>query len=166
MDGLVDIDEFEHLWQIQVTFKKALAEESAKSVPLVPNTKSLHMKLWYIFEEPSKSKLGAWISLFIMFVITVSVTSFVLETVPACRYWTGGSPGKGQYVGLPIFGILETISVIVFTIEYVSRLALVGFAPPENYSFCSKIKKFVTGTMNIIDLIAILPYYLELLVPG
>ena len=165
-NGLVDIDEFEHLWQIQVTFKKKLEEETARNVPLIPKVKQCHLKVWYIFEEPSSSKIGTWVSLFIMFVIAVSVTSFVMESVPVFRYWTGGSPGNGQFVGLPIFGILETLSVIVFTFEYVVRLLLVGFAPPDNMSFCMKIRKFVTGTLNTIDLIAILPFYMELLVPA
>lgn len=51
----------------------------------------------------------------------------------------------------PAFVYLETICVVWFTIEYVLRFAV---APNR----C----QFIFGLLNIVDLIAILPFYLEI----
>lgn len=51
----------------------------------------------------------------------------------------------------PAFGYMETICIMWFTVEYLLRFAV---SPTK----C----KFVCGLMNLVDLIAIVPFFLEL----
>ncbi|EGT45979.1 CBN-KVS-1 protein [Caenorhabditis brenneri] len=51
----------------------------------------------------------------------------------------------------PIFGYVETICIIWFTVEFIVRLAVT----PNRF-------QFLVGIMNIVDMIAIIPFYLEL----
>lgn len=58
-----------------------------------------------------------------------------------------------------ISGIIETASVIIFTIEYVLRIWTADLLYPEKNYFVAKIKYFFSF-LAIIDLLAILPFYL------
>ncbi|CAD6197305.1 unnamed protein product [Caenorhabditis auriculariae] len=51
----------------------------------------------------------------------------------------------------PIFGYVETTCIIWFTFEFILRLAVTP-----------KRLQFLVGIMNIVDLIAIVPFYLEM----
>ncbi|VDK47193.1 unnamed protein product [Anisakis simplex] len=61
--------------------------------------------------------------------------------------------GKTQVIWepLPIFGHVETVCIIWFTFEYLLRISV---APNR--------LQFVCGIMNIVDLMAIVPFYLEI----
>lgn len=85
------------------------------------------------------SPLASIISNIILVAIVVSTLSFIIGTEPGLE----GSPWLDQ---------LEVVVVIMFTSEYVTRF-LVTFE-----SRCS----FVLAPMNIVDLLAILPWYIEL----
>lgn len=56
--------------------------------------------------------------------------------------------------GLPEWDTLEVVSVIAFTTEFVLRL----LTTPD-------LNKFCTGVMNMVDLVAILPFYIEIMFP-
>lgn len=75
---------------------------------------------------------------FIILLIIVNIISFTLETEKAI---CASCPG--------IFNAIEIFSVIVFTLEYIIRI----------YTARDKAK-FVLSPMAIIDLLAILPFYL------
>ena len=168
--GEIDFNEFKQLWGMQIDFKRKAEKAKHVSPPLLPQECSNRfVQLFYIFDDPSKSLVGHYVSLFIMLIIVISVTCFVLESMPELRYWTGGSPGRGEFVGLPFFGVIEVVSIIVFTIEYLVRFLLVGFIPSvhddDERNFCQKVSNFTFGIMNMIDFVAIVPFYIELFVP-
>lgn len=52
---------------------------------------------------------------------------------------------------LPIFGFAETMCIFWFTFEYILRITV---APNRLQFFC--------GIMNIVDLVAIIPFFLEI----
>uniref|UniRef100_A0A1I8BMW8 BTB domain-containing protein n=1 Tax=Meloidogyne hapla TaxID=6305 RepID=A0A1I8BMW8_MELHA len=85
------------------------------------------------------------------FFIAVSVLCNIIETIP-CKYLahTYGSISCGDLYEKQFF-VLDTACVVIFTIEYLFRL----YAAPDR---C----KFVRSIMSLIDVIAILPYYIGL----
>uniref|UniRef100_A0A915AWC3 Potassium channel tetramerisation-type BTB domain-containing protein n=1 Tax=Parascaris univalens TaxID=6257 RepID=A0A915AWC3_PARUN len=52
---------------------------------------------------------------------------------------------------MPIFGHIETVCIVWFTLEYLLRLTV-----------ASNRLQFIFAVMNIVDLLAIIPFYLEI----
>ncbi|XP_005998694.1 potassium voltage-gated channel subfamily D member 2 [Latimeria chalumnae] len=108
-------------------------------------------KMWRAFENPHTSTLALVFYYVTGFFIAVSVIANVVETVPC-----GSSPNVvrdlpcGERYALAFF-CLDTACVMIFTVEYLLRLA----AAPNRY-------KFVRSVMSIIDVVAIMPYYIGL----
>ncbi|KAI6183642.1 Potassium voltage-gated channel subfamily F member 1 [Aphelenchoides bicaudatus] len=73
------------------------------------------------------------------------------QTVVASNVSKSRSPPDVTWEPNPAFGYVEVICVIWFTIEYVLRLVVT----PNRLVF-------MRGILNIVDLIAIFPFYLEL----
>jgi hypothetical protein len=84
-----------------------------------------------------------------MFVIVFSVATMVFESFPHYSY---NEAGDENLVAKGHFFILETICIMIFTLEYGAR----WYCVPEKCSFMMQ-------PMNVIDFLAIAPYYLELL---
>ncbi|XP_016379755.1 potassium voltage-gated channel subfamily D member 3-like [Sinocyclocheilus rhinocerous] len=84
------------------------------------------------------------------FFIAISVITNVVETVPC-----GSMPNQrdipcGERYTEAFF-CMDTACVMIFTVEYLMRL----FAAPSRY-------RFMRSVMSIIDVVAILPYYIGL----
>ena len=88
-----------------------------------------------IFEKVLNNK---YVENFIILLILLNITVFILQTEPIINE---------KYAN--IFGQIEFYSVIIFTIEYLMRL------------FTLKSVKEIFSFMMIIDLLAILPFYLS-----
>ena len=161
----ISLEEFKMIWTCYVQHKD---EQGSAEAPmtLFPKTKDKLLSLFLIFDDPHTSKVSHWVSIFIMTTIILSVTCFVLESVPALRYWDGGAVGRGRDTALPAFEYIETYSIVVFTVEYLVRFFIVGMAPPFHVQWWKKTIKFVMHPMNIIDFIAILPFYIGLVAKG
>ena len=105
-------------------------------------------------EGYSKDRPGPWLNLFLIALITLNVVAIFLESVDAifARYEMA-------------FWVFEVFSVIVFTIEYFARvwssidLKKISDASP----IVGRIKYMLTP-LALVDLIAILPFYLSLYV--
>ncbi|XP_022283348.2 A-type voltage-gated potassium channel KCND2 isoform X2 [Canis lupus baileyi] len=108
-------------------------------------------RVWRAFENPHTSTMALVFYYVTGFFIAVSVIANVVETVPC-----GASPGHakelpcGERYAVAFF-CLDTACVMIFTVEYLLRLA----AAPSRY-------RFVRSVMSIIDVVAILPYYIGL----
>ncbi len=63
------------------------------------------------------------------------------------------------------FYVFELFSVVVFSIEYLLRLWTSDLKYPEEKSKRKAAFRFVFSQMGIIDLLAILPFYLDLFLP-
>ncbi len=92
------------------------------------------------FIENPDSKSGKVFSLIIQLLIVVSVVGFSIETLPDISAETRAFLEK-----------LEVFCIIVFTIEYFLRIYL-----------SSHKLKFIFSFFGIIDLLAILPFYLAI----
>ncbi|XP_065104197.1 A-type voltage-gated potassium channel KCND1 [Paramisgurnus dabryanus] len=127
--------------------------EMATDAPLPPHS-TRRERLWRAFENPHTSTMALVFYYVTGFFIAVSVIANVVETVP-CR------PLKGSKKELPCgekyslaFFCMDTACVLIFTFEYLMRL----FAAPSR---C----KFMRSVMSVIDVVAIMPYYIGLVMP-
>ncbi|XP_073508174.1 A-type voltage-gated potassium channel KCND2 isoform X2 [Phyllobates terribilis] len=123
--------------------------DSTMEGPLPPM--SARQKMWRAFENPHTSTLALVFYYVTGFFIAVSVMANVLETVP-CGTMPGSMrelPCGERYV--VAFFCLDTACVMIFTVEYLLRL----MAAPSRY-------RFVRSVMSIIDVVAIMPYYIGL----
>ncbi|XP_026879862.2 potassium voltage-gated channel subfamily D member 3-like isoform X2 [Electrophorus electricus] len=106
--------------------------------------------MWRAFENPHTSTMALVFYYVTGFFIAVSVITNVVETVPC-----GSTPNQkdmpcGERYTVAFF-CMDTACVMIFTVEYLLRL----FAAPSRY-------RFMRSVMSIIDVVAILPYYIGL----
>lgn len=127
--------------------------EMAADQPLPPNSTSRE-RLWRAFENPHTSTMALVFYYVTGFFIAVSVIANVVETVPCPAHKTGGKalPCGEKYS--EAFFCMDTACVLIFTFEYLMRL----FAAPSR---C----KFMRSVMSVIDVVAIMPYYIGLVMP-
>ena len=89
--------------------------------------------------EYNDNKLSRSFAFFIQFLIVLSVITFSVETLPNLKPQT-----------VTILNSIEIFCVIVFTLEYVARIYVADNKP-----------KFIFSFFGLIDLFAILPFYLS-----
>lgn len=94
------------------------------------------MKIKQIIEQ-NDTKAGRIVDLFIQFLIVLSLVSFSIETLPDLKENTKH-----------ILKLIEIITVIIFTIEYLLRLIV-----------ADKKVRYIFSFYGLIDLAAILPFY-------
>ena len=66
---------------------------------------------------------------------------------------------------LRLLALFESVASIVFTIEYFLRIATADFLYPQSGMIASRVR-YITSPMAIIDLAAILPFWLPMFLPG
>jgi voltage-gated potassium channel len=92
------------------------------------------------------------VNIFIMSLIFLNVLALILETIPEL-----GAKHK------PFFTVFEIFSVSLFSIEYILRLWTCD-QNSEHNGFKRRLS-FALTPMAVIDLLAILPFYLPMLIP-
>lgn len=97
-------------------------------------------KVRQFIDEPNSSRAAMAATTIIITTIVVSTASFVVETMP-----------RFHRTHNRIFDNTETFAVAVFTCEFLLRM----FSTP-------KLSVFFVQFLNIVDIAAILPYFLEL----
>ena len=61
--------------------------------------------------------------------------------------------------------LIEGVASVVFTVEYALRILMADFLYPESGTIKARIK-YVFSPMALVDLVAILPFWLPMLLPG
>ena len=112
----------------------------------VTSRRSFHLtprhQMYVFLTEPTSSKSAMIFSLVMFALILLSITAFIVGTLP-------------EHMGLASLDIIEMCCQICFTLEYVVK---VGCAP--------KIWPTVSDPLNLIDLVSIVPWYVELAFSG
>jgi voltage-gated potassium channel len=93
------------------------------------------------------------INLSIMLLIALNVVAVLLETVDTIA---------ASYSSF--FHIFEIVSIVVFTIEYLIRFWICTADQRYRHPVFGRVRYVVTP-MAVVDLLAILPFYLPLLIP-
>ncbi|XP_076132584.1 A-type voltage-gated potassium channel KCND3 [Alosa pseudoharengus] len=106
--------------------------------------------MWRAFENPHTSTMALVFYYVTGFFIAISVITNVVETVPCATSGPARDIPCGERFTEAFF-CMDTACVMIFTVEYLMRL----FAAPSRY-------RFVRSVMSIIDVVAILPYYIGL----
>ena len=105
-----------------------------------------------MFETPTSGRLQSQLDMFFIFFIILSVISVFLETVPEIA-----QPLHAE------FHVLDLAAVGIFTIEYLLRF----YASPEmerdKSTFMARLA-FPFKPTSMVDLVAILPFYLQFLI--
>ena len=133
-----------------------------ESEMILPKNKILR-KLWMLFEFPDTSFVARIVSLFSMSVILLSIVMFCIETLPEFKEptynsWMVGNKTVTEVKGFktrrvyePVFATTEAACIAWFTFEYCARL----IASPRKL-------QFLYQPLNMIDLVAIIPFYIML----
>ncbi|XP_036958133.1 potassium voltage-gated channel subfamily D member 3-like isoform X2 [Acanthopagrus latus] len=106
--------------------------------------------MWRAFENPHTSTMALVFYYVTGFFIAISVITNVVETVPCGSTANQKDMPCGERYTVAFF-CMDTACVMIFTVEYLLRL----FAAPSRY-------RFMRSVMSIIDVVAILPYYIGL----
>ncbi len=98
------------------------------------------------------NKWNRAVDYFIMSLIILSVFSIILESMEDVSLKYGS-----------LLYIFDVFSVLVFTLEYLLRIYISDLTHPAPTKFKSALK-FIKSTEGLIDLVAILPFYLPMLI--
>eukprot|EP00732_Lithocolla_globosa_P004770 Lithocolla_globosa_v1_NODE_4556_length_1410_cov_24.832472.p1 type:complete len:383 gc:universal NODE_4556_length_1410_cov_24.832472:79-1227(+) len=124
-----------------------ISDDEGKSHLLVNDSDNedlpMKVKIHQTFENPHFSKLAMFINLFVLFLIISSTLTLMFSTIVA---WNNTPEERAAWF------LVECIIIGLFTVEYVIRVA----TAPD-------IPSYVVQPLNIVDLVAILPFYLQLL---
>jgi hypothetical protein len=121
----------------------ALATSTGGGLPLPRRVEemSIRQAIWVTMEDPSSSRAAQLVAGLVMGMIILSCAAFVIQTLP--EYVEGSQDN--------VWNAIEDLCITVFTIEFALR-----------FSTCPSKLQFVRQPLNIVDFLAILPFYLEL----
>jgi len=141
----------------------------------------LRQAVFSFFDDPDSSRGGKVVSILVLFIIVCSSTTFCLETMPQYRERRDAcavpvSPPMTALTleaceprSVPIFAQLETVFIAIFTIEYLARALTVHAVPYTRIGLArchggaGNTLCYLSQGLNIVDAVAILPFYAELL---
>jgi len=145
----------------------------SQSVAIVPTYR------WQTFislEDEESGRFAKIWSLFMMGTTMASVIAIIFESMPGFN----DTPSQCSVarptvadctpVPRPVFGIVEVVSIVIFTVDYALRAATVHAALPSELGFppelgkCAVTLYYMKKPMNAIDVAAILPFYFERIV--
>lgn len=110
----------------------------------------------YLWVEEGDNIVNTVIGYLVVLLIIVATLGFVLETVPE---WTR----HADAITPNPFKALETVCIICFTAEILTKLLA---QPLLNGSYRAGLRQWILQPMNQVDVVAVLPWYVELIFGG
>ncbi|HEY6860974.1 MAG TPA: cyclic nucleotide-gated ion channel [Pseudolabrys sp.] len=119
--------------------------------------RELRKRVYQVLEQgPVGDHLSRAVDRFLVLLIVVNLLAVALESMP--QYQT-------RYAAL--FALVENFSLVVFTVEYGLRLwCAVEHGPHQHLAARRARMKYAFSTAGIIDLIAVLPFWFAVVLPG
>ena len=100
--------------------------------------------VWQFLDEPGSSRAATTFTMGMLVLIVFSTVTFCIETLPN---FYEHEPKTSS-----IWFIMEASCIAVFTAEFLARLT----TTPD-------LKNYFNDTMNLVDVVAIMPFYLEIM---
>ncbi len=104
----------------------------------LPDNKYQRM-VWEAFESPTSSVVARLLAIISLAVILISIVVFCIESLPSLK-------------DMEVWFVISAVCNAWFTVEYLLR-----FASAKNKLV------FLKGTLNVIDVLSILPFYVDLI---
>lgn len=114
---------------------------------------NVRQTIFMLLDESESSILATIISIGVLVLIVASSSCFILETLP----WVRAEPSYVEKMHA-----VEITCIVVFTFEYLARVLTCSQRPREDRSVCGYLIK----PMVVVDLVSILPFYIELIIGG
>ena len=140
-------------------------EGYVEEIPVQRPVNNLQRKVWEIFECPESSNIARVVAIISIVMIIISIASFIVETLPSIRnepplsfentvnstqpFNSLSSTSETRFYW--IFFALETICVAWFSFEFICRFLVA----PSKF-------EFIKNGPNIIDVVSIIPYFIQL----
>lgn len=116
---------------------------------MAKETRNFKAHIYYLVSVSQKPGAASWyFDIFIIVLIVLNVIALLLESISPLQLKFGRE-----------FYLFEIFSVVVFTLEYILRFWTITLRPGFQNPLKGRIKYFFTP-LAIIDLLAILPFYL------
>ncbi|XP_060934072.1 potassium voltage-gated channel subfamily V member 2 [Limanda limanda] len=109
---------------------------------------STRRRIWDLMEKPFSSVTAKLMGVASSIFVLVSLVAMTLNTVEEMQYKTASGQPSGRFYG----EYVESLCITFFTLEYLLRLV----STPD-------LQRFGRSVLNIVDLIAILPHYLQMM---
>ncbi|HMF24421.1 MAG TPA: cyclic nucleotide-gated ion channel [Pseudolabrys sp.] len=119
--------------------------------------KDLRRRVYHVLEQgPVGDRVSTLVDRFLVLLIVINLMAVALESIP--RY-------EARYA--TAFALIEFFSLVVFTIEYGLRLwSAVEHGPHQHLSAKQARLKYALSPAGIIDLVAVLPFWFAMILPG
>ncbi|CAB3403382.1 unnamed protein product [Caenorhabditis bovis] len=108
----------------------------------------IRRSVWNVIEEPASSNKAQLFAILSIFFVLVSISGLVLGSLPDLQIKTE----LGEMEPMPILGYIEYVCIVWFTIEYGLKMLV-----------SAERGKTFRKLLNIIDLLAIIPFLIEML---
>lgn len=119
--------------------------------------KDLRRRTYQVLEQgPVGDRLSVWVDRLLVFLILANLVTVALESVPSLQADYGR-----------LFDVIEYVSLVIFSAEYLLRLwSAVEHGPNRHLSPFKARLKYVFSAGGLVDLVAVLPFWFALVLPA